>query len=289
MIFNNVKKYFSLVTFSHTLFAMPFALIGYILAVKKEGFGFSWSLLLMVVLCMVFARNAAMAFNRYIDREIDKKNPRTSLREIPLKILSPSSALMFVFINSVLFISVTWFMTKLVFILSPVALMVILGYSFTKRFTSLCHFVLGLGLSLAPIGAFLSVTGYFGAVPLLFSFTVLFWVSGFDIIYALQDEDFDKKNALRSIPVVLGRKKSLFLSSFLHLISTVFLIFAGIVGSFGFLFWTGFLIFILLLVYQHSIVKINDLSKVNMAFATLNGFASVIFATFAIIDILLSK
>src|SRR6202165_791468 len=180
-----MKKYLSLVTFTHTIFAMPFAFIGFFLAVTTTNAHFEWTKLVIMVLCMVFARNSAMAFNRYLDRDVDAKNPRTKQRDIPSGRISPASALTFTIINCLLFIATTWFINPLCFYLSPVALLVVLGYSATKRFTALCHLVLGLGLSLAPIGAYLAVTGHFALLPILFSLTVIFWVSGFDIIYAL--------------------------------------------------------------------------------------------------------
>jgi 4-hydroxybenzoate polyprenyltransferase len=282
-----IKNYISLVKFSHTLFAMPFAVIGYFLAINQSHSAFSLKLFVLVVLCMVFARNAAMAFNRYIDRHFDKQNPRTSQREIPAGIINPKSALLFVVLNSILFIATTWFINILTFYLSPVALLVVLGYSITKRFTALCHFVLGVGLSLAPIGAFISVTGYFEWLPILFSLIVLTWVSGFDIIYALQDDDFDLKLSLKSVPVKMGRKNALILSTILHVFTAIMVVGAGLLAQFGVLYWIGTIVFISLLTYQHVIVKPNDLSRVNLAFGTLNGIASLIFATFTVLDILL--
>src|ERR1041385_3967632 len=180
--------------FSHTVFALPFAIIGFCLAIYSGKAIFSWEKLFLVIGCMVFARSAAMAFNRYIDREFDAKNQRTAVREIPSGIITPGSALFFVIASSLLFITATFFINPICFYLSPVALLVVLGYSYTKRFTPLCHLILGIGLSLAPIGAYLAATGHFALQPLLFSFAVLFWVSGFDIIYALQDETFDREN-----------------------------------------------------------------------------------------------
>jgi len=277
-----MKKYFSLVKFSHTIFAMPFALIGFFLGVYSGNFQFEWKLLVFVVLAMVFARNAAMGFNRYLDRNIDKKNPRTASREIPAGKIKDKYALVFVIVNSVLFIGITAMMNTLVLFLSPIALAVVLGYSYTKRFTSLCHFVLGLGLALAPIGAYLAVTAQFALIPLLFSFTVFFWTAGFDIIYALQDIDFDKSEDLYSIPVLLGRKKALLLSTGLHTVTASLVISAGFIANFGILYWIGAAIFISLLTYQHLIVKPNDLSKVNLAFFTTNGIASLVFASFVI-------
>jgi 4-hydroxybenzoate polyprenyltransferase len=236
---------------------------------------------------MVFARNAAMAFNRYIDREIDGKNPRTALREIPAGIVKAKSALNFVFLNSILFIACTWFINDVTFYLSPVALMIILGYSLTKKFTSLCHFILGIGLALAPIGAYLAVTGTFDLLPVFYSLLVLFWVSGFDMLYALQDEDFDKSMNLRSIVVLLGKKGALQLSAIIHVISAGFVVGIGIMAGFGVFYWIGSIIFAGLLAYQHTLVKPEDLSRVNLAFFTTNGIASVIFAVFNITDILM--
>ena len=281
-----MRKYLSLIKFSHTIFAMPFALIGFFLA--SQQYNFEWTRLLYVVLCMIFARSAAMAFNRYIDRDIDTANERTAkIREIPNGTITAKNALIFVLINSLLFIGTTYLINPLCLTLSPVALLVILGYSYTKRFTALCHLVLGLGLALAPIGAYLAVSGAFSIIPILFSFAVLFWVSGFDIIYSLQDEEFDKTQKLHSIPVLLGKKNALALSNFLHFISVIALTFAGTMGEFGKWYWIGFSIFSALLIYQHTLVKHNNLSRINLAFFTTNGIASVIFSAFVIIDILL--
>jgi len=284
---STLSKYLSLVKFSHTVFAMPFALIGFFLAVSTTSAVLEWTLLLKVVLCMVLARNAAMAFNRYIDRDIDSGNPRTAIREIPSGIVKANAALAFVVVNAVAFVAVTWFINPLCFYLSPVALAVVLGYSLTKRFTALCHLVLGIGLGLAPIGAYLAVTGKFALLPLLFSFAVLFWVSGFDIIYALQDEEFDRNKGLFSIPVWLGKKGALNLSNALHSGTTAMLFTAGRIGDFGVFYWIGFALFLGLLIYQHTLVTANDLSRVNLAFFTTNGVASVLFACFVITDLLL--
>ena len=281
-----MRKYLSLIKFSHTIFAMPFALIGFFLATKSNEF--QWNTLLYVVLCMIFARSAAMAFNRYIDRDIDTNNPRTAqVREIPNGSIKANSALIFVIINSLLFISTTYLINSLCLALSPVALLVIIGYSYTKRFTALCHLVLGLGLALSPIGAYLAVSGKFDVVPLLFSAAVLFWVSGFDIIYSLQDQEFDKEQKLHSIPVLIGTKNALNLSKTLHFLTFSALSIAGSFSDFSLYYWIGFGIFTTLLIYQHLLVKHNDLSKINLAFFTTNGIASVIFGIFVITDLLI--
>lgn len=280
-----IGSYLSLIKFSHTIFAMPFALIGFVLGTKNVAFEFSFFKLLLVILCMIFARSGAMAFNRFLDKNFDAKNPRTAIREIPAGLVSANSVLIFTIINCCLFIICTYFINQLCFYLSPIALIVVLGYSYTKRFTNLCHLILGLGLSLAPIGSYLAVTGSFNFIPLLFSVCVIFWVAGFDIIYALQDERFDKENKLFSIPASMGISKALVVSKFLHLMSALALVASGIIGNFGAMYWIGFILFVGMLVYQQSIVKPNDLRKVNFTFMTANGIASVVFSCFVIMDL----
>ena len=299
-----IKNYLSLVKFSHTIFAMPFALIGFFLGMQDFSRSGHWIALppdpniksnslyefliqkfILVIICMITARSAAMAFNRYLDRSFDAKNPRTAIREIPKGIISPNSALRFVILSSIIFVLSTYFINNICFYLSPVALFVILFYSYTKRFTPLCHLVLGIGLSLAPIGAYLAVTGVFEVLPVLFSFAVVFWVSGFDIIYALQDIDFDQSQKLYSIPSALGKARALRVSELLHGLSAACVITAGFYGSFHWVYWIGIAVFVGMLIYQHSIVKPNDLSKVNIAFMTANGIASVVFAIFVIADL----
>ena len=327
---SSIKSYLSLVKFSHTIFAMPFALIGFFLGLLKIDYALEvvpgWhttiigpanskivkkigsddslitqifsgvnpyfaiaKYLLLVILCMIFARSAAMAFNRWLDKNFDAKNPRTVIREIPSGVIKSNNALFFVIANCILFIVCCFFINKICFYLSPVALFVVLFYSYTKRFTALCHLVLGVGLSLAPIGAYLAVTGQFALLPILFSFTVLFWVSGLDIIYALQDEEFDKNNQLHSIPAALGKSKALMVSNLLHVLSAACVISAGVYGHFEIWYWVGVAIFCGLLIYQHILVKPNDLTKVNMAFFTTNGIASVVFAIFVILDLFLNS
>ena len=301
---SQIRHYLSLIKFSHTIFAMPFALIGFTLGYRDKfivhdgmspfewsyalPFGLKgniWTLLILVVLCMVFARSAAMAFNRYIDERFDKLNPRTAIREIPSGIIARQHALGFVIVNCALFALSAFFINTICFYLTPVALFVILFYSYTKRFTPLCHLVLGVGLSLAPIGAYLAVTGEFHVLPLLFSATVFTWVSAFDILYALQDEEFDRSHGLNSIPVLLGRKNALLTSRLLHVATAFLVISIGLNGLGSVLFWIGALVFIGLLVYQHTLVKVDDISKVNLAFGTTNGIASVLYAIFVILSL----
>ena len=284
-----VKNYLSLVKFSHTIFAMPFALIGFVLgiaALKNNNIELQTNEVIirffLVLLCMITARSAAMGFNRYLDRHFDQLNPRTAIREIPAGVIQAKKALGFVVVNALIFIIATYFINLICFYLSPVALFVILFYSYTKRFTYLCHLVLGIGLSLAPIGAYLAVTGVFNILPLLFSFAIIFWVSGFDIIYSLQDADFDKSQSLYSIPSYWGLNKALSIARVLHVYSASFVIAAYFIGGFHWIYLIGLLVFVGMLLYQNSIVKPTDLSKVNIAFMTANGIASIVFSIFVI-------
>lgn len=284
-----MKDYFSLIKFSHTIFALPFAIIGFVIGVQE--FGFKPHQLILVVLCMVFARNAAMAFNRYIDRDIDKLNPRTAERDIPSGKISLKSALRFIYLNSFAFILCAGLLNLTCLALAPIALVIIIGYSYTKRFTALCHFVLGLGLGISPTAAYLAVSGgAFSLVTALYSLSVFFWVSGFDIIYALQDEDFDRDHELHSVPEVLGKTRALQLSIFLHLLCALSLVAAGWQLSlqyeaFTWLTGIGTMSFVGLLLYQHLLVKPNDLSRVNLAFFTTNGIASLFLGALIVLDI----
>ncbi|MBK7359064.1 MAG: UbiA family prenyltransferase [Saprospiraceae bacterium] len=284
-----IQNYLSLVKFSHTVFALPFAAIGFIIGTKAMGNGIlDWQLFALVLICMVTARNAAMAFNRWADRDIDKLNPRTVIREIPSGIISSKHALLFVAFNAIVFLVSAYFINWLCFLLSPIALIIVLGYSYTKRFSWFCHVFLGLGLSLAPIGAYLAVTGHFHFLPILYSVAVICWVAGFDIIYALQDIHFDQEHQLYSIPARFGMTKALLVSSCLHLVCAVSIIIGAWIlhQEFGlnYLSYLGSSAFIVLLFIQHRIVSRGDLSKINLAFFTTNGIASVVLAGCTILD-----
>ena len=296
--FNN---YLSLIKFSHTIFAMPFALLGFVIGVfqlnnnNQNGwtviqsyFSENYIVFIFVILCMVFARSAAMAFNRYLDREFDAKNPRTAIREIPSGIISASSALRFTLMNIILFAASAYMINTTCFLLSPIAIIVILGYSYTKRFTSLCHLVLGLGLSLAPAGAFIAVTETMIPSVFFLSVAVMGWVAGFDIIYSLQDDQFDTSQGLFSIPSRLGRNKALLVSRVLHVATALLIVAAGLQFNFHLIYFIGAILFIGLLVFQQSLVKANDLSRVNIAFMTANGIASIVFSIFAIADLIIN-
>ena len=283
--------YLSLVKFSHTIFALPFALLGFFLATLDNGY-LSWIKLLLVVACMVFARSAAMGFNRYLDRHIDGRNPRTAVRELPAGVIGATAARNFVFLNALLFMAAAAALNTLCLLLSPVALAVVLGYSYTKRFTYLCHFVLGLGLALAPIGAYLAVTAAWTLLPVLYGVVVLLWVAGFDIIYALQDEEFDRREELYSIPVRLGTEGALRLGRLLHVLCAAVLLLALYYQQqrypeFGTITFIAGGLFLVLLGYQHSLVRPGDLSRVDLAFFTTNGVASLVFGLASIADIYL--
>jgi 4-hydroxybenzoate polyprenyltransferase len=285
-----LNLYLSLIKFSHTIFALPFALIGFYLAyVKYQPTDFIAKFIL-VLLAMIFARSSAMAFNRYVDREIDAKNPRTKDREIPSGKISNRAAIWFVTLSMLAFVFTTSFINKLCFFLSPIALLVILGYSFTKRFTWLCHYVLGLGLALAPIGAYLTISGEFGILTIILGICVFFWVGGFDIIYALQDASFDASFNLQSIPAHFGIKKAIIISRISHVLSSIFLFWGVFLmnqqyPSIGSLTWVAFGFFNILLIRQHLLVNFKNLSQINQAFFTTNGMASVILGSFIILDL----
>ncbi|MBL1409343.1 UbiA-like polyprenyltransferase [Sphingobacterium faecale] len=281
-----MKKYMSLVLFAHSVFALPFAIIGFFLAISTTSYQFEWKLFGLMLLCMVTARNAAMAFNRYLDRDVDALNPRTAVRDIPAGRISPHAALTFTILNCIVFTIATYFINPMCLLLSPAALFVILFYSYMKRISPLCHLVLGLGLGLAPVGAYLAVTGQFDIVPIWYGLAVLTWVSGFDIIYALQDEDFDRAHNLKSIPANFGGAKALRISEVLHIFSFLFVLLPAFSIEVGVLYYLGVVLYGGLLIYQHRIVSPTDLSRVDRAFMTTNGIASVVFACFYLLDVL---
>ena len=287
-MFQEIAKYLRLVKFSHTIFAMPFALMSFAYALWSSEAEFSWWLLLQVVLCMVFARNVAMGFNRWADHKIDAENPRTASREIPAGQISPRKAMIFVVINAVLFIATASTINLLTATLSPVALTVIMFYSYCKRFTSLAHLVLGLSLAIAPAGAYIAVTGTLTFAPCLLSLVVLTWTGGFDIIYALQDAEFDRKRGLHSIPSHFSVATSLYISIALHCVSVVALVlFAWHYLPQGWLLWCGVGLFTAILIAEHILVTPTKQRSIGIAFGTLNGLASMTLATFVIANILI--
>ncbi|PLW93954.1 MAG: 4-hydroxybenzoate octaprenyltransferase [Marinilabiliales bacterium] len=280
-------KYLSFVKFSHSIFSLPFALIGFLEALKvRPDADLIW-LSGFTLLALVSARTAAMGFNRIVDRHIDAKNERTAKRELPSGRMSIAAAWLVVMISIVVFIFSAYKLNMLAFYLSPVALFVILSYSYTKRFTSLSHFILGMGLGIAPVAAFIAVTGNF-SIPLIFlGVGVMLWTAGFDIIYALQDLDFDKKENLHSIPVKLGEKNSKILALLTHIVSTGLIIYFWFGYSGKVIPGIGTLLFSILVFYQHIIVHRHGLSKINLAFFTLNGMAGLLLGLAYLIEFLI--
>ncbi|MBK8955159.1 MAG: UbiA family prenyltransferase [Saprospiraceae bacterium] len=284
-----IKSYLSLVKFSHTIFALPFAAIGFIIGIHSNPeIPINYNLWIWVLLCMITARNAAMAFNRWADRDIDALNPRTQSREIPAGLISAKNALLFVALNALVFIISAYQINLVCFILSPLALIIVLGYSYTKRYFWLCHLFLGLGLALAPLGAFLAVRGSFELLPTLYAIAVVAWVAGFDIIYALQDVEFDQSHQLKSIPAQFGIQTALWISSGLHFICAICIFYATwlLHRDYGLNdgIYIGSTAFVMLLISQHIIIGKGDLSKVNLAFFSTNGMASICLAAGIIFD-----
>ncbi|MDR0729498.1 MAG: putative 4-hydroxybenzoate polyprenyltransferase [Prevotellaceae bacterium] len=283
----SIKNYFSLVRFSHTVFALPFACIGFVLAYAQTDAVFAWRTLALVLSCMVFARNTAMSFNRYADRQFDACNRRTAIREIPRGVITPRQALLFCVVNAALFVLAAALLNRLCLYLSPVALLVIVGYSLTKRFTWMCHGILGLSMSIAPTAAYIAVSGDISLTPVCFSAIVLLWGSGFDILYALPDEAFDRQEGLFSIPARFGRRRAMVISAGLHTVAAALVVVAGWTLHAGIFYITGATLFCGLLLYQHLIIKPSDLSRLNTAFATTNGLAGVLFGVGVMMELLL--
>ena len=274
-----LKTTLEMIKFEHTLFALPFAFLGAVLA--ADGLP-TWWQILWITLAMVGARSAAMSFNRIVDREIDAKNPRTASRELPSGKLSVRFAWMFFLASVVLFEIAAYSLNWLTFALSPVALLSILGYSYAKRFTAFAHLILGWSLAISPTAAWIAVRGAIDSpVPLLLSLLVMMWTAGFDVLYACQDFEFDRKAGLRSIPARFGIKNSLFIARIFHMQAFFVLILLYLITDLGWLALIGVFAVGFLLIYQHTLVKPNDLSRMNAAFFTTNAFVSVIlFLTF---------
>jgi 4-hydroxybenzoate polyprenyltransferase len=283
-----ISKYAGLVKFSHTIFAMPFALMSFTYAVVSSAtpIGNLWILLLQVVLCMVFARNVAMGFNRWADWRIDAENPRTASREIPAGKISPKAALWFVAINAIAFIITTITINSLTAWLSPVALAIVMAYSYCKRFTSLAHLVLGLSLGIAPVGAFIAVRGEFSLMPCILAFVVMTWCGSFDIIYALQDRDFDRERGLHSIPARFSIRTSLYISIALHVLTIAALAWYVYLLPHNIWIWIGAALFTAIIILEHILVTPSRQRNIGIAFGTLNGLASLTLATFVIIGLL---
>lgn len=274
-LWNKTVEFGRMIKFSHSVFALPFALAGATLASEKMPL--SIGKIFWIVMAMVGARSAAMGFNRLVDKKNDAENPRTRERHLPAGKMNEREIIIFIVLFSSLFIFSAYRLNMLCFALSPVALFVILSYSYTKRFTSFSHYILGVALGLAPIGAWLAITGYFSWPPIVLSFAVLFWVAGFDILYSCQDYKFDKEKNLFSIPKKTGLKKALLIAKASHVISFVLLAYLSWLVPLYFIYSAGLVIIAGLLSYEHSLVKADDLSKLDMAFFCMNGIISIIF------------
>ncbi len=278
-----------MIKFEHTVFALPFAMISTVLAARPLPGGIpSVRTVFWILVAMVGARSAAMAFNRIADARFDARNPRTAGRAIPAGLLTLGQAWAFTIASIILFVYAAYQLNPLCLRLSPAALLAVLGYSFTKRFTSLSHLALGFGIGIAPIGAWIAVTGALHLVPVLLGAVVMLWIGGFDIIYALQDVDFDRQAGLHSLPKAIGKRAALTVSRLMHILMLVLLLVVGLLAGLHLLYFVGMVIVVCLIAYEHSIVSADDLSRVNVAFFTMNGWVGIALFAFVLLDRLLS-
>lgn len=280
----SLRVFLEMIKISHSIFALPFAIAAAFLAAGGIPPAF---LLAKIILACVFARTAAMSFNRWADADVDARNPRTSMRAIPAGLLSRKTVALATLVSCGLFVLCAAWINSLAFKLSPVALTVLLGYSLTKRFTQASHLVLGLALGLSPLGAWVAVRGELALLPTMLGLAVLCWTAGFDVIYACQDVDFDRRQKLHSIPGRWGIATALWISRLLHAGTVSVLIFVGTLAPLGWPYYTGVVAVIALLLYEHSIVRANDLSRVGVAFFTLNGVVSLVFMVATVTDVML--
>jgi 4-hydroxybenzoate polyprenyltransferase len=276
-----------MVKFSHTVFALPFALAAVTLAAR--GHGVTVAQIAAIVLAMVGARTTAMGFNRIIDRRIDAANPRTASRELPTGKVSLPAAASLTVASAALFLAAAAWLGPLCLQLAPIVLVLVLGYSFTKRFTWLCHLFLGLAIGSAPAAAWIAVRGRLEAPALWLSLAVATWIAGFDVLYALDDRNFDRKAGIHSIPARFGVLAALVLSAVLHAVSAAALLIAGHAAGLGWIYLAGMAVIIAMLVWEHAILRPSDLSRLNVAFFNLNGYVSVIYFAATIADVLIGK
>lgn len=282
MVFNKIRVILEMIKFEHTIFALPFAFTGALLAARGLPTG---SQILWITIAMVGARSAAMGFNRWADRKIDAENPRTKERALPKGLVTPLQVLVFIAVSSAVLMFAAYKLNRLSFILSPIALVVVFFYSYTKRFTFLSHAFLGLAICLAPIGAWIAVAGRLEPPALVLGGAVLFWLLGFDVLYALQDMEFDRKRGLHSIPQRFGVRRSLWTARFSHVVTMAALFWLYQMLSLGRFYLIGVIIALGLIIYEHTLVKENDLSKLNLAFFNMNGYISVTIFIFTLIDV----
>jgi 4-hydroxybenzoate polyprenyltransferase len=289
-ILQKTRQILDMIKFEHTIFALPFALISVLLASRNLPHGLpDGRTLTWILLAMVGARSAAMAFNRLVDAEFDRQNPRTARRHIPAGTLSKAQVWAFFAVAVALFELAAWNLNRLCFLFSPAALACLLGYSYTKRFTSLCHLFLGFAIGLAPIGAWLAVRGTLDVIPLLLGAVVMLWIGGFDIIYALQDYEFDVQSPLFSLPKRIGKANALRVSRLMHLLMVALLILIGLLYGLHTLYFLGVAVVAALIAYEQSLVRPDDLRRVDLAFFTLNGWVSVSLFGFVLLDSLLKR
>jgi 4-hydroxybenzoate polyprenyltransferase len=271
---SRLRTYASFVRLSHSVFALPFALVGALLATRVVPF--DWSRIVWIVACMVFARSAAMGFNRLVDAAYDARNPRTAMRELPAGRMSRAEAIVFVTVSSLLFVACTWPLGWLCFALSPVALVIVFWYSLAKRVTSYTQMFLGLAMAVAPVGGWLAAGGRGGWEPWLLGLAIGTWVGGFDVLYACQDIDVDRRDGLRSIPVRFGVARALAISRAMHVVTIVALAVLGVVAALGPIYFAGVIIVGALLAWEQSLVRADDLSQVKRAF-DLNGWVGILY------------
>ncbi len=283
MVFKKIKIFLEMIKFEHTIFALPFAYVGALITEMKIPAAHD---IIWITLAMVGARTAAMSLNRIIDRRIDTRNPRTAGRALPKGLLKVSEVWVYVFLSFALLLYSASQLSPLAFRLFPVAVLVLLTYSFTKRFSWACHLFLGTALGLAPLGSWIAITNRFDLAPVLLSIGVIFWVAGFDIIYACDDYEFDRKEGLYSIPARFGIKNALIISTVFHVIAAVFILAAGLVLQLGVFYLAGVSVAVVILFYQHTLVSPDDLSKAGVAFFNLNGVLSIVVFAFTFLDVL---
>ncbi len=276
--------YLRMIKFSHSVFALPFAFTSALLAAGGIP---SWSKILWITLAMVSGRSAAMGLNRVIDRKVDALNPRTFQREIPAGTIKIAEAVIFILVSTLIFLYAAYSLNPLCLKLSPLALAVFVLYPYTKRFTWLSHVVLGIAIAGAPVGAWIALRGTVDMEIIPLALSVVFWLAGFDVLYALQDVDFDKKSGLRSIPQRFGIRRSLFLARTFHILTWILLLVTAVIFDLGIVFHSGLIVVGMLLVYEHRLVKEDDLSRLNMAFFNMNGYISLTVFIFTLLDFII--
>ncbi|MBD3268318.1 4-hydroxybenzoate octaprenyltransferase [bacterium] len=282
-IWDRINNYLGLVRFAHTIFALPFALIAMLAAANGLP---AWPVIGWILFCMVTARTSAMTFNRIVDRRLDAQNPRTQSRHLPRGQVSLVEASILWLASSLLFIFGAWQLNSLAFGLSPIALLIICGYSYFKRFSSASHFILGLSLGIAPVGAWIGVTGAIGLPSIVLAMGVLLWVAGCDTIYALMDEEFDRKTGLHSLVVGFGKQRAMKIAFALHVFCIFFIALFGYTAGLGWMYYFGTVLFAALIIYEHIIVNPENTASVNIAFFNINGTISIGLFLFVAADIL---